>query len=82
MDSVNTWGILTAQFLVPHGYTDDISGLMGATLLLSGVVAAIITAPLFDRVFTHHLALTARCLSPLIAAAWVSLIWASKATRV
>lgn len=48
----------------------------GAALLLSGIVAAIITSPLFDRVFTHHLALAARIFTPLIAAAWISLIWA------
>lgn len=51
---------------------------MGAALLLSGLVAAIATAPLFDRVFTHHLALTSKFLVPIIAGAWLSLIWAVK----
>lgn len=50
--------------------------LQGAALLLSGILAAIITSPLFDRVFTHHLALAARIFTPIIAAAWLSLIWA------
>lgn len=49
---------------------------MGACLLLTGIVAAIITAPLFDRVFTHKLALTAKLLVPCVAVAWLSLIWA------
>lgn len=50
--------------------------LQGAALLLSGIVAAIITAPLFDRVFTHHLGLAARIFAPIIAACWLALIWA------
>ena len=49
---------------------------MGATLLLAGIIAAIITAPLFDRVFTHHLAITAKVFVPFVGAAWLSLIWA------
>ncbi|KAG6885921.1 hypothetical protein C0993_007939 [Termitomyces sp. T159_Od127] len=47
-------------------------------LLLTGIVAAIITAPLFDRVFTHHLAITSKILVPIVGAAWLSLIWAVK----
>lgn len=39
---------------------------------------AIITAPLFDRVFTHHLAVTSKVLIPVIAGGWLSLIWAVK----
>jgi FLVCR family MFS transporter 7 len=52
--------------------------LLGATLLLVGIVSAIITAPLFDRVFTHHLALTSKILVPCIACAWVGFIFAGK----
>lgn len=37
-----------------------------------------VTAPLFDRVLTHHLALTLKAATPIIAAAWFSLIWAGK----
>jgi hypothetical protein len=51
---------------------------MGAVLLLSGIVAAIVTAPLFDRVLTHHLAISTKCLVPVVAAGWVSLIWAGR----
>jgi hypothetical protein len=51
---------------------------MGAAMLLSGIVAAIITSPIFDRVLTHHLGLAVRILCPTIAAAWLSLIWAGK----
>jgi len=53
---------------------------MGACLLLTGIVAAIITAPLFDHVFTYKLALTAKILIPCLAAAWLSLIWAGMFT--
>ena len=62
----------------PVGYSSTISGLLGACLLLSGLVAAAITAPLFDRVFTHHLALSIKVLVPPLAGAWLSLIWAGK----
>ena len=65
-------------FQEPYGYSNTISGLFGAALLLVGLVAAIITAPLFDRVFTHHLALTGKILVPIIGMVWLSLIWAVK----
>jgi FLVCR family MFS transporter 7 len=58
------------------GYSADVSGLMGACLLLSGILAAIITAPLFDRVFTHHLAITSKILIPTVGGGWLLLIWA------
>ncbi|KAI5890517.1 MFS general substrate transporter [Schizophyllum commune H4-8] len=76
--ATNAWAILTSQYLEPQGYSSDTAGLMGACLLLTGLVAAIVTSPLFDRVFTHHLALTAKILVPSTAAAWLSLIWAIK----
>ncbi|KAH7921403.1 MFS general substrate transporter [Leucogyrophana mollusca] len=76
--AANAMSILSAQYLEPAGYSDDISGLMGATLLLSGIVASIITAPLFDRILTHHLGITLKLLVPIVAGAWLSLIWAVK----
>jgi len=72
----NSFAILSAQVLQPVGYSADESGFMGACLLLTGMVAAIITAPLFDRVFTHHLAITSKILVPCVAVGWLSLIWA------
>jgi FLVCR family MFS transporter 7 len=63
------------------GYSADVSGLMGACLLLSGIIAALLTAPLFDRVFTHHLAITSKILIPIVAGGWLSLIWAGTYTR-
>lgn len=51
---------------------------MGACLLLSGIVAAAATAPLFDRVFTHKLAVAAKILVPFVGVGWFSMIWAGK----
>jgi hypothetical protein len=53
---------------------------MGAALLLAGIVAAIASAPIFDRVLTHHLGITVRILCPFIGVSWLSLIWAGKTT--
>jgi len=72
----NAFSILSSQDLAPYGYSDTISGLVGAVFLLAGIVAAVLTAPLFDRVFTKHLAVTIRILIPTLAAAWLSLVWA------
>ncbi|KAK7053012.1 hypothetical protein VNI00_004333 [Paramarasmius palmivorus] len=74
--AANTFSLLTDQVLAPYGYSDGTSGLMGATLLLSGLVAACISAPLFDKILTHHLAITAKILVPCLGGAWLSLIWA------
>ncbi|GLB37685.1 putative MFS general substrate transporter [Lyophyllum shimeji] len=72
----NSFAILTAQIMEPMGYTSDQSGFLGACMLLTGIVAAVVTAPLFDRVFTHRLAFSAKMLVPVTAGAWLSLIWA------
>ncbi|KAK2467889.1 hypothetical protein APHAL10511_000184 [Amanita phalloides] len=76
--AANAFSLFTAEIFEPVGYDATISGLLGACLLLTGIVAAIIAAPLFDRVFTHHLALTIKILVPPLAVAWFSLIWAVK----
>jgi len=70
------FGILTAQILQPVGYSEEVAGFMGAGLLLAGIIAAAVTAPLFDRVFTHHLAMTSKALVPVLGCTWLSLIWA------
>ncbi|KAG0707352.1 major facilitator superfamily domain-containing protein, partial [Suillus ampliporus] len=62
----------------PEGYSDATSGLFGATLLFSGILASVITAPLFDRVLTHHLGITIKIFVPIVAGAWLSMIWAVK----
>ncbi|EKM52317.1 uncharacterized protein PHACADRAFT_260633 [Phanerochaete carnosa HHB-10118-sp] len=75
---VTTFSILTNQDLGPYGYSSDTSGFMGAALLLTGIVSAGVTSPLFDRVFTHHLALTGKLIAPALGVLWLSLIWAVK----
>ncbi|KAF7315391.1 MFS general substrate transporter [Mycena indigotica] len=78
--AVNVFGILTGQFFVSSTNLTAtpliLLVFLGACLLLSGIVAAILTSPLFDRVFTSHLAITAKILVPILAVAWLSLIWA------
>ncbi|KAI0351646.1 MFS general substrate transporter [Trametes cingulata] len=72
---INAFTVLTAQHLEPYGYSDTTSGLMGAVLLLVGLVAAAITSPLYDRVLTHHLAFSIKVFCPVLAACWLALIW-------
>ncbi|KAJ7881731.1 major facilitator superfamily domain-containing protein [Mycena olivaceomarginata] len=94
LDLVNVFGFLSGEILVhsfnsgrfllsdkaqhPLGYSAGSAGLMGATLILSGIVAALVSAPLFDRVLTSHLAITAKVIVPVLSAAWLSLIWAAR----
>ncbi|VDC06417.1 unnamed protein product [Peniophora sp. CBMAI 1063] len=66
----------SGHWLHPYGYTSSQSGLFGAVLLISGIVAALCTAPILDRVLTNHIALAIRILCPIIGLAWLSLIWA------
>ena len=60
----------------PVGYSANESGFMGATLLLSGILAAVATAPLFDRILVHHLTVTVRALCTISGVGWLALIWA------
>ncbi|KAJ7262229.1 major facilitator superfamily domain-containing protein [Mycena haematopus] len=76
--AINVFGVLTGEVLQPVGYSSDSAGFMGATLILSGIVAAVVTAPLFDRVFTSHLAITAKFLVPILGVAWLVFIWVVK----
>ncbi|KAF8135477.1 MFS general substrate transporter [Boletus edulis] len=74
--AANAFSVLSAEWLEPVGYSDTTAGIMSASLLLSGIVASGITAPLFDRIFTHRLGPTLRILVPIVSVAWFSLIWA------
>ncbi|EJD52795.1 MFS general substrate transporter [Auricularia subglabra TFB-10046 SS5] len=76
----------TAQFirhwrracLEPYGYSSDEAGFVGAALLFSGIVAAVVSAPILDRVLTNHLGIAIRVLMPILAAGWVGFIFAVK----
>ena len=59
----------------PYGYSDVTAGLMGGIFLLSGLLAALISAPLFDRVLIHHLAKTVKFALPILSIAWICLIF-------
>ncbi|KAF8514456.1 MFS general substrate transporter [Hysterangium stoloniferum] len=72
----NSFSLLTNEIFAPVGYSSDQAGIMGAVLLLAGILAAVITAPLFDRVLSFRLGLVIKCLVPFLAGAWLSLIWA------
>ncbi|KDQ15326.1 hypothetical protein BOTBODRAFT_108891 [Botryobasidium botryosum FD-172 SS1] len=73
--AANMFFTLVNQIFAPYGYSSDASGNMGAALILSGIAASIISAPVFDRFLTHHLSGTAKVIVPVIAVCWVSLIW-------
>ncbi|EJD00097.1 MFS general substrate transporter [Fomitiporia mediterranea MF3/22] len=78
VSGVNTFSLLSNEILEPYGYSERIAGLMGSSLLLSGLVVSFTTSMLFDRVLTHHLGLAARTFVPIVAAAWLGLIWAAR----
>ncbi|KZT58894.1 MFS general substrate transporter [Calocera cornea HHB12733] len=67
--------ILLNQFMVPYGYSADTAGFVGAAFLLSGIVAACVTAPIYDRYLTHHLATSARLFVSALGIIYLTLIW-------
>ncbi|SCV73110.1 BQ2448_7035 [Microbotryum intermedium] len=70
--------ILINQIFEPYGYTSDQAGFIGAAVIFSGILAAGISAPLLDRYFHFRLALTAKCLVPIIGLSFLLLIWVIK----
>ncbi|CAG8687095.1 10290_t:CDS:10, partial [Acaulospora colombiana] len=72
---ISSFSILTNQ-IAPVGYSEETAGFIGAALLLLGLLAGLITSPLFDRVLTHHLAVTVRFVLPPMAGCWIGLIFA------
>lgn len=76
--ATGTWGNFSNQMFAPYGYTAGQAGLLGAALLGAGIVASIITAPLFDRYLSRYVGLACRLLLPVIAAGWLSVIWTIK----
>lgn len=68
--------VLSAEWFQPAGYPPVTVGLFGATSILAGIISAVISAPLLDRVFTHNTLVTLKILVPTLSLAWLSLIWA------
>ncbi|KAF9519223.1 hypothetical protein BS47DRAFT_1375143 [Hydnum rufescens UP504] len=71
----NSFFILVNQIFEPYGYSSDAAGNMGGAMIIAGLIGAFVAAPLIDRVFTRHLALTAKIIVPVLSVAWLSLIW-------
>ncbi|KAL7410407.1 major facilitator superfamily domain-containing protein [Mrakia frigida] len=67
---------------VPYGYSVNAAGNMSAGLIITGLLTALLSAPLFDRVLTHHLALAAKVLIPISAGMFMALIWVIKEDNV
>lgn len=78
----NSFAILTGEIFVPYGYTPQMCGVLGSTYLLVGLLTAIISAPILDRVFKHHLALVSKIFLPSIGVMWLGFIWAVKANNL
>jgi FLVCR family MFS transporter 7 len=74
----DAFATLLDQIFSPYGYDSDQSGYFGAVLILSGIVAAIVSAPIFDRLFFKHLALAGKILAPISAISYLGLIFAIK----
>lgn len=74
----SSFSVFIAQIFQPYGYSPGVSGIMGGAFLLSGLVAAILSAPIFDRVLVHHLARTVHVLLPTLGVVWIGLIFAVK----
>ncbi|KAF8608614.1 MFS general substrate transporter [Ceratobasidium sp. AG-I] len=77
----DAFSILINQIFAPYGYSSDDAGIMGGVLILAGIVGAAIMSPVFDRYLTHHLALAAKILIPILAAAYIALIWDVRANN-
>jgi MFS transporter, FLVCR family, MFS-domain-containing protein 7 len=72
----SSFSVFIAQIFVPYGYSEVISGLMGGVFLLSGLVAAILSAPIFDRVLVDYLARTVKILLRSLGVVWIGLVFA------
>lgn len=66
---------LIAQIFSPVGYDSTTSGYIGATTIVAGLLAAGVTAPLFDRVLRFRLALATKVLVPIIGLCFLAFVW-------
>ncbi|KAG8833762.1 hypothetical protein FRC17_010135 [Serendipita sp. 399] len=69
------WSNFGNQTYGPYGYSQTRVGLFDATILLSGILAAVTGAPLIGRLFGGKIQWAVRVLLPIIAACWVAQIW-------
>jgi len=73
--AANSFFVLVNEIFAPYGYSSDASGNMGGALILAGIIGALVTSPVFDKILTHHLGITTKILVPILGLAWFSLIW-------
>ncbi|KAH8836874.1 hypothetical protein MCOR27_008965 [Pyricularia oryzae] len=64
---------LLAQMMVPHGYSEDDSGIGAAVLIVVGLVAAAVSSPVIDR--TKAFVLSVKVCIPFIALSYLVFIW-------
>ena len=69
----NAFTTLINQILSPYGVTHDTVGYCGATLIGSGIVAAIILSPIIARFQASHLAI--KTIAPIIGTCYLVLVW-------
>jgi MFS transporter, FLVCR family, MFS-domain-containing protein 7 len=60
----DAFSVLLNQIFEPQGYSEDAAGYFGAAMIIAGLIAAGVSAPLIDRVFVHRQALLVRKLIP------------------
>lgn len=78
----SSFSVFNTQIFQPYGYSEVSGGIMAGVFLLSGLVAAILSAPIFDRVLVHHLAKTVKVCLPALGVVWVGLIFAGESWKV
>jgi len=72
----SSFAVLSGEILSPYGYPAKTGSLMGSALLIAGIVSAVLTGPIFDRVITHQHALAIKVANVIVAVGWFSMIWA------
>ena len=76
----NSFSTLLTQILTPHGFSESDAGIAGALLILVGLVATAVAAPILDRTKAYLLAI--KSLLPLAAACYLAFIWAPQAPSI
>jgi MFS transporter, FLVCR family, MFS-domain-containing protein 7 len=70
----NAISTLLNQILNPYGFTDDSSGIVGAVLIVVGLVMSAISSPILSR-NPRFFILTMQVLAPVIALSYLGWIW-------
>ncbi|KAL6707701.1 hypothetical protein ACN47E_003822 [Coniothyrium glycines] len=76
----NAFSSLLNQILYPYGFSEDEAGICGALLIVVGLLAAAIASPLLDR--SHAYLLGIKLLCPVVALAYLALVWAPQTRGV